>query len=137
MNESSECASLSARQSDTLAGRRSEYFTLGWNAAKAVLAIIAGIVVGSIAIVGFGIACRLLALSTEPEWQTILNSLGLRALHRSGVPPPLRDVLPLVFSIVRPRIGMKDMAVLSRHYPPNHQKEDIQAEDRTVVYRVA
>jgi divalent metal cation (Fe/Co/Zn/Cd) transporter len=36
------------------AGRRLEYFTLGWNLLEAFVAISAGIVAGSIALVGFG-----------------------------------------------------------------------------------
>ncbi len=37
------------------AGRRLEYFTLGWNVIEAVVAVGAGLLAGSIALVGFGI----------------------------------------------------------------------------------
>ena len=36
-------------------GRRLEYFTIGWNATEAVVAITAGAIAGSIALVGFGL----------------------------------------------------------------------------------
>ncbi len=36
-------------------GRRLEYFTLGWNGGEAAAAMIAGIVAGSVALVGFGL----------------------------------------------------------------------------------
>ena len=36
-------------------GRRLEYFTLGWNLTEAVVAMIAGLFAGSIALIGFGI----------------------------------------------------------------------------------
>ena len=36
-------------------GRRLEYFTIAWNALEGLVAIIAGVVAGSISLVGFGI----------------------------------------------------------------------------------
>jgi divalent metal cation (Fe/Co/Zn/Cd) transporter len=44
-----------SRASDARAGRRLEYFTLGWNITEAFVAVGAGLVAGSIALVGFGI----------------------------------------------------------------------------------
>jgi divalent metal cation (Fe/Co/Zn/Cd) transporter len=43
------------RESDTRRGRRLEYFTLGWNLTEAVVGIGAGVMAGSIALVGFGV----------------------------------------------------------------------------------
>jgi divalent metal cation (Fe/Co/Zn/Cd) transporter len=56
MNEPAECSSCPcvAREADTRTGRRLEYFTLGWNLTEAAIAITAGVVAGSIALVGFG-----------------------------------------------------------------------------------
>ena len=45
---------LLTRAADAARGRRLEYFTLGWNVIEAVVAIGAGVVAGSIALVGFG-----------------------------------------------------------------------------------
>ena len=36
-------------------GRRLEYFTIAWNALEGLVAVIAGVVAGSISLVGFGI----------------------------------------------------------------------------------
>src|SRR3989454_6704169 len=36
-------------------GRRVEYFTIAWNALEGLVAVIAGVVAGSISLVGFGI----------------------------------------------------------------------------------
>ncbi len=36
-------------------GRRLEYFTVAWNCLEALVSIIAGIVAGSVALVGFGL----------------------------------------------------------------------------------
>jgi divalent metal cation (Fe/Co/Zn/Cd) transporter len=38
----------------TRAGRRLEYFTLSWNLAEAAVAVSAGVIAGSIALIGFG-----------------------------------------------------------------------------------
>jgi len=48
-----ECSA--ARAYDVRKGRRLEYFTLGWNLTEAGVAVAAGIVAGSIALVGFGV----------------------------------------------------------------------------------
>jgi divalent metal cation (Fe/Co/Zn/Cd) transporter len=42
-------------ESDTRKGRRLEYFTLGWNLTEAVVGIGAGVIAGSIALIGFGV----------------------------------------------------------------------------------
>jgi divalent metal cation (Fe/Co/Zn/Cd) transporter len=43
------------RASDTREGRRLEYFTLGWNLTEALVGIGAGVIAGSIALIGFGV----------------------------------------------------------------------------------
>jgi divalent metal cation (Fe/Co/Zn/Cd) transporter len=43
------------RANQLRAGRRLEYFTLGWNLTEAAVAIGAGLVAGSVALIGFGI----------------------------------------------------------------------------------
>ncbi len=48
-------AQVDLRESDTRKGRRLEYFTLGWNLTEAVVGIGAGVIAGSIALVGFGV----------------------------------------------------------------------------------
>jgi divalent metal cation (Fe/Co/Zn/Cd) transporter len=48
-------AHVDLRASDTREGRRLEYFTLGWNLTEALVGIIAGVIAGSIALIGFGV----------------------------------------------------------------------------------
>src|SRR4029450_5328749 len=48
-------AHVDLRASDTRMGRRLEYFTLGWNLTEAVVGIGAGVMAGSIALIGFGV----------------------------------------------------------------------------------
>ena len=47
-------AQIDLRASDTREGRRLEYFTLGWNLTEAIVGIGAGVIAGSIALIGFG-----------------------------------------------------------------------------------
>lgn len=54
MNDTCSSCSCASREADTHRGRRLEYFTLGWNVTEAAVAIVAGIVAGSIALIGFG-----------------------------------------------------------------------------------
>jgi divalent metal cation (Fe/Co/Zn/Cd) transporter len=48
-------ADNSARAAAARAGRRLEYFTLGWNVIEAAVAVGAGLIAGSIALTGFGV----------------------------------------------------------------------------------
>ena len=47
--------SISHREASLRRGRYLEYFTVSWNAAEGLVAVIAGVVAGSISLVGFGI----------------------------------------------------------------------------------
>jgi divalent metal cation (Fe/Co/Zn/Cd) transporter len=48
-------AHRTSRETDARKGRRLEYFTLGWNLTEAVVGIGAGVIAGSIALIGFGV----------------------------------------------------------------------------------
>jgi divalent metal cation (Fe/Co/Zn/Cd) transporter len=52
-----------SRQADARRGRKLEYFTLGWNLTEAVVGIGAGLVAGSIALIGFGVDSIIESLS--------------------------------------------------------------------------
>ncbi|CAN5547629.1 hypothetical protein BH20VER3_BH20VER3_02080 [soil metagenome] len=54
MSERSQDPTSESNVANTRAGRRLEYFTLGWNLIEAAVAISAGAIAGSIALVGFG-----------------------------------------------------------------------------------
>lgn len=56
MNETVACSpcACASREADTHQGRRLEFFTLGWNVTEAGVAIVAGLLAGSVALVGFG-----------------------------------------------------------------------------------
>jgi divalent metal cation (Fe/Co/Zn/Cd) transporter len=43
------------RQAMALRGRRLEYFTIAWNSLEGIVAVVAGVIAGSISLVGFGV----------------------------------------------------------------------------------
>lgn len=51
----SESAVVSDRTALVGRDRRLEYFTVGWNAIEGVVAVVSGVIAGSIALVGFGL----------------------------------------------------------------------------------
>ena len=66
MNDSPKCCSSEctpARAHEARKGRRLEYFTLGWNLIEAGVAVTAGIVAGSISLIGFGVDSVIESLS--------------------------------------------------------------------------
>ena len=72
-------------------GRRLEYLTIGWNSLEAIISIGAGLVAGSIALVGFGIDSIIEVssgvvllwrlMSGEHREQLALNWLGSASSH--------------------------------------------------------
>ncbi len=75
------------RANQLRAGRRLEYFTLGWNLTEAAVAVSAGLFAGSIALIGFGIDSlieslsggillwRLQATGTDPRRERLAHRL--------------------------------------------------------------
>src|SRR2546430_5043574 len=46
---------LLTRQAIAQRGRRLEYFTIAWNSLEGIVAVVAGVIAGSISLVGFGV----------------------------------------------------------------------------------
>ena len=44
-----------SREEDVSRGRRLEYFTIGYNSLEGVTSIVAGLIAGSVSLVGFGL----------------------------------------------------------------------------------
>ncbi|MGE5111071.1 MAG: cation diffusion facilitator family transporter [Acidobacteriaceae bacterium] len=55
MNAVSHSGDWVERQAAVMRGRRLEYLTIAWNSLEAIVSILAGVVAGSIALVGFGL----------------------------------------------------------------------------------
>ena len=89
------------RANQLRAGRRLEYFTLGWNLTEAAVAVGAGLFAGSIALVGFGVDSVIevssgLVLvwqlhSDRDADQAREHRLGLALITRLSVRPTFSD----------------------------------------------
>jgi hypothetical protein len=67
-------------------GRRLEYFTIGWNALEGLVAVIAGVVAGSVSLIGFGIDSFVEVTSGSPLlWRM---SVDADVHHRGRAFPP-------------------------------------------------
>ncbi|MGE5208707.1 MAG: cation transporter [Alphaproteobacteria bacterium] len=63
MNLKSQNSSFTSESDFIRRGRRLEYFTLGWNLTEALVAVLAGLFAGSIALMGFGVDSVIESLS--------------------------------------------------------------------------
>ena len=69
-------------------GRRLEYLTLAWNSLEAVAAIVAGLIAGSIALVGFGLDSVIECFSGGVLlWRLRAGEEGERREARFGITP--------------------------------------------------
>jgi divalent metal cation (Fe/Co/Zn/Cd) transporter len=99
-------------------GRRLEYFTIAWNSLEGVVAVIAGIVAGSISLVGFGIDSFIEVTSGA----ALLWRMGVDAdLHRreQNERHALR-VVGLCFVALAGYMGYESIADLVRRHAPEH-----------------
>jgi divalent metal cation (Fe/Co/Zn/Cd) transporter len=79
MMPSTISAHVDLRESDTRKGRRLEYFTLGWNLTEAVVGIGAGLIAGSIALIGFGVDSIIESFSgASLLWRLQSGEVGVR-----------------------------------------------------------
>jgi hypothetical protein len=71
----------------TQRGMKLEYFTIGWNSVEGIVAVVAGVVAGSISLVGFGVDSFIevtsgaVLLWRNPRWQQTVRRLGGRTSH--------------------------------------------------------
>jgi divalent metal cation (Fe/Co/Zn/Cd) transporter len=67
-------------------GRRLEYFTIAWNLAEGVIAVVAGAIAGSISLVGFGVDSFIeVASGSALLWRLSADADARRREHREAV----------------------------------------------------
>jgi divalent metal cation (Fe/Co/Zn/Cd) transporter len=78
-----------ARPSLVIRGRRLEYFTIAWNSFEAAVALISGLVAGSIALVGFGLdsviettSAAVLLWALRDQSDALIRERNERTAHR-------------------------------------------------------
>jgi divalent metal cation (Fe/Co/Zn/Cd) transporter len=74
------------RSTLVLRGRRLEYFTIAWNLAEGVIAVVAGAIAGSISLVGFGVDSFIeVASGSALLWRLSADADACRREHREAV----------------------------------------------------
>lgn len=82
----SNASPVSDRLAAARRGRRLEYFTIGWNILEGLIAVAAGAVAGSIALVGFGIDSFIEVVSgTTLLWRMAVDADHARREHNERI----------------------------------------------------
>lgn len=93
------------------------YLTLGYNAVEAVVAIGAGVIAGSVALVGFGIDSVIeLTASGAAQWRLLIDHDELR---RAGVERRTRKIIGSSFLALALYVGYEAVAVLFARQEPD------------------
>lgn len=97
-------------------GRRLEYLTLAWNSAEGVAALVAGLVAGSIALVGFGLD-SLVEISSAAVllWRLRAESDAARREH---VERRAQWLVSICFFVLAAYVAYDSMKGLVRHEAP-------------------
>lgn len=95
-------------------GRRLEHFTIGWNAVEAVVAIWAGVVAGSTALVGFGLDSVIESSSAL----ALLWRLQDRSDHSDREATALR-LVGVSFLLLATWVGIESIQALVSREPPS------------------
>jgi cation diffusion facilitator family transporter len=99
-------------------GRRLEYFTIAWNCLEGFVAVVAGLVAGSISLVGFGIDSFIEVTSGAALlWRM---SVDADEGHRERNERLALRVLGLCFLVLAVYIGYESLSDLIRRQAPEH-----------------
>lgn len=99
-------------------GRRLEYFTIGWNSLEAMVALVAGVVAGSISLIGFGIDSIIEVTSGAALlWRMSVDS-NVQSRERNEL-LALR-IVGVCFIALAIYIGYESLGDLIRRHAPEH-----------------
>ena len=99
-------------------GRRLEYFTIGWNSVEGLVAVIAGIVAGSVSLLGFGIDSFIEVTSGAALlWRMSVDADSHRRERNER--HALR-IVGLCFAALAGYMGYESIADLVRRQAPEH-----------------
>jgi divalent metal cation (Fe/Co/Zn/Cd) transporter len=106
-----------AREIQIQQGKRLEYFTIGWNSLEGLISVGAGVMAGSIALVGFGIDSVIEVTSgVALLWRL---SLDAHAQRREHLERASLKVVGLSFLGLAAYVAIEAIITLVRHEPPH------------------
>ena len=109
---------LADRRPVAALGRRLEYFTIGWNSAEGIIAVIAGLMAGSISLVGFGVDSFIeVASGSILLWRMSVDADVCRRAHSELI--ALRAVGGCFLALAA-YVGYSAMRDLVGHAAPAH-----------------
>ena len=114
MNLKSQDSSFASASDFIRRGRRLEYFTLGWNLTEALVAMVAGLFAGSIALIGFGVDSVIESLSGA----ILLWRLQVHDAHDNREQRALK-LVAVSFFLLAVYVGFEAIKSLVEHEAPN------------------
>ena len=115
MSDAAECSSCSSatREAQTRAGRRIEYLSVAWTSLEALAGITAGVVAGSIALIGFGADSVIeVASSAVLLWRLSDHELGEQREHIA------LKLVGISFLLLAVYVAYESIESLVTHQPP-------------------
>ena len=97
-------------------GRKLEYFTIGWNSLEGVVSIVAGVLAGSISLIGFGIDSFIEVTSGAALLWRLHHDLN--PSRREGIERSTLRIVGLCFIALAVYIAFDSVASLIRHAAP-------------------
>ncbi len=106
------------RQALARRGRRLEYFTIAWNSLEGIVGIVAGIVAGSVSLVGFGVDSFIEVISGGALlWRM---SVDAEERQRERVEQITLRIVGMCFVVLAAYVGYEAVKNLIEKKPPEH-----------------
>jgi cation diffusion facilitator family transporter len=114
-----EALSLERRRLLHRRGLRLEWFTIGWNVIEAVVAIGAGVIVGSVALIGFGVDSGIEVISAVGLlWRLRTAGPDATVAEESGAERRALYIVAATFFLLAAYITYEAASALLRHEEP-------------------
>jgi divalent metal cation (Fe/Co/Zn/Cd) transporter len=114
---------LLTRRAMALRGRRLEYFTIAWNCLEGIVAVVAGIIAGSISLVGFGVDSFIEVISgTALLWRM---SLDAEEQRRERIEQVTLRIVGACFLALAAYVGYEAASNLLAKRAPEHSLPEI------------
>jgi len=106
------------RQAIVQRGRRLEYFTIAWNSLEGIVAVVAGVIAGSISLVGFGVDSFIEVISGAALlWRM---SVDAEEHHRERIEQMTLRIVGACFLALAAYVGYEAVSNLMEKKAPEH-----------------